>query len=157
MHRCAIPFAFLAAVLVGTCHAKDPRPTGLNCNLSSPPPESGEEAHMGSKLLIFPRASAIDSAYSGCQSLWMPFKGKYELAMLVEVQDGDPVRSWSASPERQRGEGCRYKAGRVVAGPVSECTDPRILILKSVPSGCFPRIARAAAAGEQWPVDCQYD
>jgi hypothetical protein len=112
---------------------------------------------MGSKLLVYPRANAIDSRYSGCQSLWVPFKDKYELALLVEVRSGDPVRSWSPTPTKQRGEECRYKAGQVVAGPASECADPRFLILKSVSPGCFPRIAKAAAAGVKWPEDCQYD
>lgn len=157
MHRCALLIALLLAVFYGLSEAKEPRPTGTNCSLSSPPPDSGEEAHMGSKLLVFPRASAIDSRYSGCQSLWVPVKNKYELALLVEVVGGDPIRSWSPVPKKQKGEECRYKSGQVVAGPVTECTDPRFLILKSVAPGCFPRIAKAAAASEKWPEDCNYD
>jgi hypothetical protein len=159
MHLSA--YALLLASALALCStsttAKDQRPQGQNCDLVQPPSESGEEAHMGTKLLVFPRAKNIASTYFGCQGLWIPYKEKYELAMLVEITNGDPVRTWSAVPTKQPGEDCRYRMGEVVAGDRSKCTDPKFLILKSVPAGCFPKIQAAAAAGKGWPEECGYD
>jgi hypothetical protein len=138
--------------------AKDPRPKGSNCNLESPPATSGEEAHMGTKLLVYPRAKDITTTYTGCQSLWWTGPNQeVKLVLLVYVEAGFPVRTWANSPQDERGEDCRYKNGKTVSAKPEQCTESEYVLLKSLPSGCFKRIQEAMATKSPHPPDCEYE
>jgi len=147
----------LVALTATVAFSKERRPTGENCSLSAPPPSAGEEAHMGTKLFVYPRIAEIGKSYSGCQSLWVSSKDGVELAILIQVEDGLPVRSWTNVPEEKPGENCRYKGSKLVVGIPNQCTEQEYLLLHSIPAGCFAKIQTAISAKEPRPQDCDYD
>jgi hypothetical protein len=64
------------------CAAAD-SPSALNCKLDRPPASAGEEFDHGVTLRIYPRAVEIGSTYSGCQTLWFPKEGGWQLLSQV--------------------------------------------------------------------------
>ena len=151
--------AVISLLAVHPCAlAKDPRPSGDNCDLKTPPPTSGEEAHMGTKLLVYPRAKDISTTYTGCQSLWWTGENQeVKLALLVYIEAGFPARTWANSTKEERGEDCRYKNGKTISAKPEQCNESEYVILKSLPSGCFKRIQDAMAKKSPHPSECEYD
>ena len=64
------------------------RPTGMNCDLSSPPENAGEEHIHGTIIKIFPRARDIDNKYTGCQTTWMPDENQWAVLTIVAIESG---------------------------------------------------------------------
>lgn len=138
-------------------HATDARPIGRNCNLASPPRNSGEEINHGITLKIFPRAKNIDSTYTGCQTMWMPEGPKWLVVSMTIIERGDAIRIWSPdkdAPEIVELFSCTYKYGKVVNGNAEKCADSRGLIKKSLTPECIVRIAKASG---EFPADCKYE
>jgi hypothetical protein len=139
------------------------RPTGENCDLSSPPALAGEEMNHGVTLRIYPRKKDIGPQYNGCQSLWSPAgprSSDWVLISMVEIVEGDPRRIWSPH-EVGIGTECRFKDGQVTRGNPSNCPMPRFLILGSMSPGCVERIRAAVAkpdgGASKLPDGCAYE
>ena len=91
MRLLGLVFAILLITSVNV-FAKEEKPVGLNCSLTSPPPISGEDSHKKTKLLIYPRVKGIGSDYTGCQSVWAPLGQGWSLLTLVYFKNGEVVR-----------------------------------------------------------------
>jgi hypothetical protein len=148
---------FASMVFASLLHAKEPRPAGMNCDLSAPPPGAGEEIRAGGKLLVYPRARDIVVTYSGCQAIWSAAGGDWQLVSLVLVEIGNPVRVWSAAPGEQPGERCKYNVGKLVAGDPQQCLAPGLLLMKSLPPGCVQKVQASLASKQAWPSECVYE
>jgi hypothetical protein len=138
--------------------ADNERPTGTNCDLSTPPASAGEDSNHGITLRIYPRAKDINASYTGCQLYFMPDAGKWVVVAITEIVGGDPVRVWSEhDPSRLA---CRYKNGKVVQGDPEACPIPESLLMKSMGPGCV-EIVRAAVAkhglGAPRSRECEYE
>ena len=136
------------------------RPTGKNCNLATPPEDAGEEMNHGITLRIYPRARDIDSSYSGCQVMWMPYQNNWEVVSVVAIASGDPIRIWSAHESDPTRLGCVYKKGKVVKGDAKNCAAPEYLIAKSLAPGCVAKISEAVAQrgiATRLPAGCEYE
>src|SRR5260221_10147600 len=134
----------LALLLIScaTVAAQDGKPTGPNCNLKTPPPESGEDALHGITLKFFPRAKDISKKYNGCQVMWVPHDGEWHVASIVAIENGYAVRIWN--PEKTgTARLCRYKEGKIVRGDPKKRAVPHSLIVKTLPPGCVERALTA--------------
>ncbi len=140
--------------------AAPPRPEGINCRLTTPPPTAGEEFSHGVVLRVFPRARDITAEYSGCQITWMPDRTKWLVLSITELERGDPVRLWSPHSDDPRLTACRFKKGRVVSGNAEYCVAPQSLLKKSLAPGCVKKLqeaAASAASGSNLPPGCGYE
>lgn len=114
------------------------KPQGRNCELVAPPQDAGEEAGHGYLLQISPRTKDIDSNYVGCQAVfWKTTEEPAQLAWLVEVVNGDPVRRWSSDPSMWEFLQCHYSHGALIRGNPDICPVPPQLLMPSKASGCF--------------------
>jgi hypothetical protein len=123
------------------------RPQGKNCTLPAPPETAGEAFNHGLVMRIHPRASGIDSSYTGCQVMWAPNGRQWVTVSVVAIENGDPVRIWWPDSSQPELMACRYKNGRVVAGNPESCAAPQFLIAKSVAPGCTDKLRAAITAG----------
>ena len=156
--RAAI-IAFFAVVLVDAASAADERPIGNNCNLTAAPQSAGEEINHDTVLRVFPRAKEIGPSYSGCQALFAPHGGGWEVVSLTEVTQGDPVRVWSPHERDVAVLACRFKRGEVVAGDPQKCPSPNSILLRSLAPGCADIIRKKVAThglGAARPFECEY-
>lgn len=139
------------------------KPEGVNCGLSEPPANAGEEANHGMELRVFPRRSDITPEYSGCQSIWLQIGSNSLNAGITEIHKGAPVRWWipnSANPFDVTA--CNYKNGKGEADNSDAC--PSELnddsLIHSLPSGCNKRIVAAKSQAESLQLranGCEYD
>jgi hypothetical protein len=140
----AVLFACLLFLPIAAFADESGRPTGENCNLSSPPDSAGETLDHGVTLKIFPRARDLGTKYSGCQGRWVADKKGWRLSSLVVIKDGLPMRLWKPEVSFVT---CIYDKGKVVLGDPKSCPDQRELILASRAAGCLDRIQRTIAQG----------
>lgn len=141
---------FIAMLTGSMGSAAEPRPYGVNCSLSRPPSESGEEGGHGFVLLVFPRTGAIGPSYSGCQAVFTTSPGQgTRFAWVVEVSRGDPIRMWSADNEMADVLPCRYRNRQLLRGDPNVCPRPESLLLPTQAAGCF--------TGKSEDSTCQYD
>jgi len=111
---------------------------GKNCQLVAPTLDAGEEAGHGYLVQISPRTKDIDSSYSACQAVfWKTTKEQVQLAWLVEVVNGEPVRRWSSAPAMRETSQCHYTHGALIKGNSDVCPVPPKLLVASKASGCF--------------------
>src|SRR5688572_28062558 len=149
------PLALLLLLLYGSVlSADDDRPTGRNCDLAVPPKNAGEETNHGIILRIYPRARDMPKNYTGCQTLWMPHGTKWQTISVVKIEGGSAVRIWSPDEVNLPDRACRYLKGNIVRGDPNNCPSPDSLIMKSLPSGCVGRIAKA---GGKFDPECRYE
>ena len=127
-----------ALVVGGEVMQLPSKPQGRNCELVTPPIDAGEEAGHGYLVQVSPRAKDIDSNYSGCQAVfWTTAKEPAQLAWLVEVVNGDPVRRWSSDPAMREISKCVYGHGVLMKGSPDVCPVPPELLMPSQAPGCF--------------------
>lgn len=158
--RIAVLAALLAGLVPLVCLAAEVRPVGKNCSLSSPPAQAGEEMNHGAVLRIYPRAKDIGAEYTGCQVLFAPHAGKWQVVSLTEVVNGEAVRIWSEHEKDQSVLACRYKSGRLVVGNPDKCPMAEFLLVKSMAPGCVKLVGDSVAKrgpGAQWPKQCEYE
>lgn len=150
----------LLLALSPLAHSADAvRPEGKNCALPSPPSEAGEEMNRGSLLRVYPRAKDIDGIYTGCQVLFAPRDGKWQVISLTEIVNGDPVRLWSEYEQDPAVLACRYKGGKVTVGDPDKCPMAEFLLVKSMAPGCVKLMQDTVAkggVGAQTPRQCEY-
>src|SRR5476649_760441 len=127
-----------ALVVGGEVMQLPSKPQGRNCELVTPTIDAGEEAGHGYLVQVSPRAKDIDSNYSGCQAVfWTTAKEPAQLAWLVEVVNGDPVRRWSFDPAMREISKCVYGHGVLMKGSPDVCPVPPELLMPSQAPGCF--------------------
>jgi len=157
--RIPLVLSFFLLAAAPALSAGPGRPTGINCDLSSPPAAAGEEMNHGAVLRVFPRAKDIGPTYTGCQALLAPDGEKWVVVSITEVVNGDPLRVWSDYEKDPAVLACRFKGGKVVEGDPNKCPVPQFMLVKSIAPGCV-RIIQAAVAkhglGAQWPQECEY-
>nr|GEU28042.1 hypothetical protein [Tanacetum cinerariifolium] len=115
------------------------KPRGKNCQLVAPTLDAGEEAGHGYLIQISPRTKDIDSNYSGCQAVfWKTTKEPAQLAWLVEVVNGDPVRRWSSDPAMREILQCHYTHGALIKGNPDVCpVPPKLLMASKAAAKCY--------------------
>lgn len=146
----------LFAFSVASASGQPGRPSGANCDLASPPKNSGEEFSHGLTLKVYPRARNIAADYNGCQITWMP-EGKGWLVLAITAfERGDPVRIWSpdatSDPARYS---CTYKNGKVITGDAPKCVAPMALVKKSLAPGCVAKLVKSSSG--EFPPGCKYE
>ena len=142
--------ALAPAIAVGAEDSGTARPNGKNCDLLTPPPDAGAETGHGVLLHVFPRTKDVSRAYTGCQAVFITTaKHPSQLAWLVELRSGDPVRLWSADPKLRERLECRYERGKLIEGNRGTCAAGAPALLPSMPAGC----AEKASKDDQ----CDYD
>ena len=135
---------YIAAIVLlfawQVCLAGETRPVGANCDLVTPPSDSGEDGGHGFVMLVYPRTGNIGPKYSGCQSVFVKdAKHEIRLAWVVEVSHGDPIRMWSSDEEMKKVLSCRFRNHKLQSGDSSACPDPNSLLLPTQPAGCFTK------------------
>ena len=157
--RTTLAILSLVAVTSASLAAENLRPTGTNCDVTSPPAEAGEEFNHGVTLRIFPRARDIGPGYNGCQVMLVPIKGSWFVVSMAEIKDGDPKRIWSPNVRDDEKFGCRYNRGQVVAGNPDKCPVAQFLLVKSMAPGCVEsKRAAVTKQGLGTRVDgCEYE
>jgi uncharacterized protein YceK len=123
-----------------------------NCGLKEPPADSGEDAHQGTLMKIYPRRGAIGSTYSGCQTVWARDGATWSVAFVGVFENGTITRMRVPTEPGNPVEQCRMQSGRIVKGDKDVCTSMDILFpYSSVPPGC------ASGAPGDGGRDCAYD
>ena len=137
----------------------EPRLTGRNCDLISPPLNAGEVMNHGVIYRVFPRAKDIGKRYSGCQVMFQPDGDKWLVVSVTEVEKGDPTWVWSPSLDNAPASACRYRKGKAVFGDANDCPMPEFLIQKSLASGCSQLMQEAISKkglGAPTPRGCEF-
>lgn len=158
--RAAASASLLLLVLASLVHGAGAMPPeGKNCSLALPPAGAGEEMNHGQVLRVFPRAKDIGVNYSGCQVLFAPAAGEWQVVSLTEVVNGEPVRVWSDHEKDEAVLACRYASGKVIAGDPDNCPMPELLLVKSMAPGCVKAMQEAVAKqglGARRPRYCEH-
>jgi len=157
MSQGRLVFALLLLAVARPCAAADSA-TALNCKLVRPPASAGEGFDHGIALRIYPRGLAIGPTYSGCQTMWAPENGGWQVVSQVTIENGAPVRIWMASDPGNPSLTCRYSAHRLVDGDEEQCPAAEFLIQRSFPAGCVDKIKAAvtqSARPESLPQGCE--
>jgi len=156
-----VAFVVCIVLTITTCSAAGAgRPKGKNCDLSSPPPNAGEESNHGVTLRVYPRARDIGARYSGCQVLLAPTAEGWSTVSLTEVVSGDPVRVWFPDSSDEAALVCRYRRGKVVQGNPATCPAPEFILVKSLAVGCVSLLKERVAKeglGAPWPLHCKFE
>ena len=58
-----------------------------------------------------------------------------QLAWLVQIVKGDPIRMWSTSAELREQLDCHWKQGVLLKGNSDKCKAPELML--SQPAGCL--------------------
>ena len=128
-----------------------------NCNLQSPPPDSGDA--MGDEpefdLKVFPRLVSFPAHYTGCQLSWRRQAQRWQLFSAAYFESGQPVILYGPSvlPGGKADLVCRYNGRKLVAGPPETCPEPSTIALHSMPGGCAQRVR----SGAHEPAECEDD
>jgi len=146
---------FLALIMCTASFANEGRPVGHSCDLTAPPEVAGETMSHGLTIYIFPRAKDITPTYSGCQGMWGKDSESWVLISLTEIENGDPVRMWSAHEKNPKR--CIYKLGKVIEGDEANCPMARFLIKKSMDPGCAEKTRKAAQSDAVRPLECKFE
>src|SRR5215813_336992 len=113
-------------------------PSGPNCDLQAPPPNSGEV--MGDEqefdLKVYPRYKDFPSQYTGCQISWVSVHDRWQQFSMAYFENGRPVLLLGpgALGGRKAELVCRYHGKKLVAGTYDECPESAGVVLKSMPS-----------------------
>jgi hypothetical protein len=159
MMRVALTTALVLLAAAPALSAAEDRPTGENCDLSSPPVSAGEEFSHGIVLRVVPRAKDIGPTYTGCQAVLAPDGEKWVVVSLTEVVKGDPIRVWSEYEKDPAVLACRFGGGNLVKGDPKKCPMPAFLLFRSLAPGCVRIIKEAVAKdgiGAPRPPECDY-
>jgi hypothetical protein len=114
------------------------KPQGKNCDLTSPPPNSGEQGGSDVTLQVWPRLKDMDDNYTGCQAVFATTaEASGHLVWLLEIVNGEPLRKWSPDPSVTRYSECAYKNGALTRGTMLTCAPQRELFMRSKPAGCY--------------------
>jgi hypothetical protein len=113
----------------------------------------------GEVIRVYSRAKDIGVKYSGCQVLFVPAAGEWQVVSITEVVNGEPVRVWSEHEQDESVLACRYSSGKVIAGDPDNCPKAELLLVKSMAAGCAKAIREAVAKqglGVQGPKLCEH-
>jgi len=139
---------FGVLVLAHHAVAEEPRPLGKNCDLDSPPPASGEDAHMyGGAFKIYPRAKNIDGNYNGCQVVWRSSGeniDNWSLYVVFELKGEELVQAWMPIESEYSHSKCKYENGQLISGNTNHCFKPERVPVKSMASGCLSGLLAAS-------------
>jgi hypothetical protein len=121
--------------------------SGDNCQLSTPPLDSGEIFFDIGKVSgagrVYPRLSQIPSGYAGCQVLWTSINGG---GITRSVTLFDQGRVVSVDPVPDGIPLCKAGEKAIDTG----CTSRKTAVQVSYPPGCAARTVKAKAI----PRDC---
>ena len=130
----------VAAVLV----SGDIPSNAPNCNLQSPPPNSGEIQGETSALdlKVFPRRKDLQARYTGCQTSWIKSEGGWQRYSIAYLVRGKPVLllAWPPADLGEDHLQCRYHDKKVVSGNEQDCPEVSEVVLPSMPAGCLQRL-----------------
>ena len=102
-----------------------------NCTIGAPPAEAGDNEAHGQLLKVYPRASSVGSAYTGCQTIWARDGDRWKAILRTRFVRGAGVKLWT--PEYT----CDYASGRLKKRSSSECDDQAPTAALSMPAGCL--------------------
>jgi len=132
--------AFALAAIAFAADGAGPIPAAApNCNVASPPAESGETGSHGILIKIYPRRKDIGAGYTGCQTSWVGQQGKWALLSVLYFEAGD-LRAWRMpSVETPPPEiFCRFRSFQLEPGSPPQCyvPDPQVIPSPSFAPGC---------------------
>jgi hypothetical protein len=108
-----------------------------NCNLASPPENSGEDGIHGTIVKIYPRKSMMGDSYSGCQTMWALEGERWEPVMVGIFENGEVARMKVPSQPGSQVEKCLVKSGVLVSGDNDICRDMDVFPYSSAQPKCL--------------------
>ena len=156
-NNCKLFLVIIMSLFIGCSPMKVINPTSKNCDLTSPPGESGEEGGHGGLLIIFPRKSSINPTYWGCQTVWIQRSsetfavkfavGMFEAGKLVAIK----YRTDGEVPQQE----CTLKDGEILRADSDFCDVIKDQFpFTSQPPGCF---SKTPSMDPQRREYCDYD
>lgn len=130
--------ALLLAISSATAYPADAAAgADPTCNVSTPPPDSGEGSAHSQLFKVYPRKSAIGARFNGCQSVWLYAPGRSGAAsapvefMRFHFKHGKVVAVQIGNAS------CRYsRAGLPNSDNGPACPQTLPEVMPSQPAGC---------------------
>lgn len=142
--------SMLLIACIGPSSVARADPGNANCKLKTPPAESGEDGVHRRLMKIFPRASAIDATYNGCQTVWIEDEGKWIVFMIARFKNGVPVEMRMPMAPDERTSVCQ------VLPDGSEKGDCHAMRMYFPYSSAAPQCASAGKGADENGA-CEYD
>ena len=138
--------------LIG-CAARPLMNAEPTCHIDSPPPDAGEGADHAQLFKVYPRKSALNAQFNGCQSFWL-----YARGIHGERQPPvDFIRIYfdhgKVAAARIGGATCRYdRTGSAAADDDATC--PRVMeAMPSQPAGCLGKVCTTLGEARRSELD----
>ena len=152
------PAALLLLLTATVVRAQDAIPaTGQNCNITSPPTESGVAVAMHAGIFkVFPRKSDMPRDYTGCQTIWsVQFDNlgrqqeiTFQRALRFYFRGGALI----LAHDEQRGLTCRYQDG-TSAAQLANCplldSEHSNIPAASAPPGCLEELTKTQTVSKR--------